>query len=83
MRGKVIGFRSKSSEPTQSFKCFLTSYVLESNKDKKKQSIDKTTFILNGGSAVQGEGRTEATSSIGIDYRLWTMASPINVHYMT
>ena len=33
-----------------------SSHVLEPNKDKKKQSTDKTTFILNGRSAVQGEG---------------------------
>ena len=34
-----------------------SSYALEPNKDKKKRSTDKTTFILNGGSAVQGEGQ--------------------------
>ena len=36
-------------------------YCMQSNKDKKKQSTDKTTFILNGRSAVQGEGHTEVT----------------------
>ena len=53
------------------------------NKDKRKASTVKTTFILNGRNAVQGEGHTEATPSIDIDYQLYMMATPCTtIHYM-
>ena len=46
----------------------LPHYVLYHIKDKKKVHTVNNTFIQNGGSAVQGEGCTEVTSSIGIEY---------------
>ena len=45
------------------------------------QTLSDNTFIQNGGSAVQGEGCTEVTSSIGIDYWLYTMECPL--HYIS
>ena len=53
------------------------------NKDKRRKYSQNYIYSEWQGT-VQGEGHTEATSSIGIDYQLYTMATPcMTIHYIS